>query len=77
MTMKRYVSDFARRFYNQGVDDGRCAMGRAILRNQLQQRFGELPPDATTRLEQADSEQLSLWAERILAAGSLAEVFFG
>jgi len=39
------------------------------------QRFGELPDWAETRLQDASPEQLETWAERLLAAGRLEEVF--
>ena len=48
---------------------------RAVLSRQLQRRFGPLDPQTRYRLEAADQQQLELWAERILDADSLADVF--
>ncbi len=51
----------------EGRQEGRCA----ILTKQLRRRFGELPDWAITRLEQANTEQLELWAEQIFDAASV------
>lgn len=39
--------------------------------------LGPLDAATQTRLAAADSETLLVWGERVLAAGSLAEVFDG
>ena len=39
------------------------------------QRFGELPAWVETRLRDASPEQLETWAERLLAASRLEDVF--
>ena len=39
------------------------------------QRFGELPDWVETRLRDASPEQLETWAERLLMARRLEEVF--
>jgi hypothetical protein len=46
-----------------------------LLQRQLARRFGATPPWVTARLEQASPEDIDLWAERILEAGSLDELF--
>ncbi|MBS0511508.1 MAG: DUF4351 domain-containing protein [Proteobacteria bacterium] len=48
-----------------------------LLVRQLNRRFGPLPAAITDRLARASVEQLDLWAERILDADSLDEVFVG
>ncbi len=55
----------------EGVDEGR----RDLLCMQLAQRFGKLSPAVRKRVERADSEAVERWAERVLTAASLAEVF--
>jgi len=45
-----------------------------LLRRQLVRRFGALPAWAEDRLAHAPVEQLEAWADRLLEAGSLAEV---
>jgi len=47
----------------------------AIIRRQLRCLFGELSPETEQRLTLADSLQLEAWAESILQAKSLDEVF--
>jgi hypothetical protein len=74
-----YQSDFARKYVAEGVKEGTkkgIELGyRAVLRTQLEQRFGALPADAIARLEEADADTLDAWARRVLTATSLAEVF--
>ncbi|MBB1125425.1 DUF4351 domain-containing protein, partial [Thiospirillum jenense] len=45
---------------------------RTILNKLLRRRFGDLPDWAVNRLEQANTEQLELWAEQIFDANDLA-----
>jgi hypothetical protein len=66
-----YQSDFAKKYVAEGLEQGH----RTLLRDLLQQRFGELPADASARLDEADVDTLTLWARRVLTAGNLAEVF--
>ncbi|MBI4330663.1 MAG: DUF4351 domain-containing protein [Chloroflexi bacterium] len=50
--------------------------GEALaLRRQLARRFGPLPPWVEERLAQADRETLERWAERLLEAATIEEVF--
>jgi hypothetical protein len=70
-----YQSDFAKKYVAEGRKEGIELGYRAMLRTQLEQRFGELPADAIARLDQADSDTLDAWARRVLTAGSLADVF--
>ncbi|MDY0074133.1 MAG: DUF4351 domain-containing protein [Thauera sp.] len=55
----------------QGLDQGK----QAILDRQLSRRFGPLDTQTRVRLTTASSEQLDLWAERLLDADSIDEVF--
>lgn len=59
----------------EGLETGRAAGQRGVLIKQLGLRFGPLSRAALERLEAADSAQLDAWSERVLSAGSLAEVF--
>ena len=47
----------------------------AVLRRQLERRFGKLTPEAIERLERADVDQLLEWSDRVLTAAKLDEVF--
>ncbi|GIW93217.1 MAG: hypothetical protein KatS3mg110_1258 [Pirellulaceae bacterium] len=65
----------------QGLERGR-AEGllegeRQVLLRLLQRRFGRLSRAVRQRIQQADSAQLLQWAERLLTAQSLSEIFDG
>jgi predicted transposase/invertase (TIGR01784 family) len=55
----------------QGVQQG---VQQVVLR-QLQRRFGELPAAVTQRVAAAGADELERWADRLLFAGNLDEVF--
>ena len=59
----------------KGLEKGRIEGEGAILRRLLTRRFGALSQDVLERLADADAEQLETWAERVLVAGSLDEIF--
>jgi hypothetical protein len=46
-----------------------------VLRRQLERRFGSLPPTVSRRLEAAESNELLRWADRVLSARTLEDVF--
>ncbi|MFC3609215.1 Rpn family recombination-promoting nuclease/putative transposase [Stutzerimonas tarimensis] len=65
----------------KGRAEGR-AEGKAIgqantLRRQLQIKFGELPDAFEQRLQTASEAELTAWAERVLFAEGLEQVFSG
>jgi hypothetical protein len=66
-----YQSDFARKYFAQGIAQGY----REMLRDLLAHRFGALPASVGTRLEQADGATLKAWGNRALTAASLDDVF--
>jgi len=55
--------------------EGRQQGRAAVLARLLQLKFGPLAEATQQRLAQAGEAQLDAWAERILSAHSLAEVF--
>lgn len=55
----------------EGIPEGEAQ----ILRRQLTRRFGPLPEWVETKLTQAPTDQLELWADRILDADTLDAVF--
>lgn len=59
----------------QGIQQGMQQGTRQVLRRQLFQKFGTLPDDIATRLKQADEEQLLRWADLILPADNLTDIF--
>ena len=59
----------------QGKLEGKLEGQAALLTRLLNKRFGFLSIETSQRLQMATSEQLDLWADRILDAPSLAAVF--
>ena len=59
----------------QGMERGRVEGERAVLERQLRRRFGRLPPATARRLDRASPADLEAWAENVLDAGTLDEVF--
>ena len=59
----------------EGRQEGRHEGEANLLARQLHKRFGPLSAEARARLDTADSALLALWAERVLDAASLDEVF--
>ncbi len=79
----KYRSDFARKYYDQGLEEGRelarregYLVGiRGVLEVILRSKFGALSPETEARLAAATEAELDLWTERILTATSLDVVF--
>jgi hypothetical protein len=46
-----------------------------MLTRMLERRFGELPSWARERVQQADDPQLDAWADALLDANALDDVF--
>ena len=67
----RYVTSIERR----GVEKGIQQKANALLKRLLNRRFGELPEWVETRLATASREELEHWAERVLEAQRLEDVF--
>ena len=59
----------------QGIERGRTGGERAVLARQLQRRFGRLPPEAAERLQRAPDTELETWADNVLGAETLDDVF--
>ena len=56
---------------HQGVERGE----RNVLERQLRHRFGLLPASVVERLGRASSDQMEAWADNVLDAETLDEVF--
>jgi len=68
----QHMMTFSQRFTQQGRVEGAVA----LLLRLLAHRFGSpLPAWAAECIRSANDEQLLLWGERVLDAGSLDEVF--
>ncbi|MHA7881203.1 MAG: Rpn family recombination-promoting nuclease/putative transposase [Saccharospirillum sp.] len=59
----------------QGLEQGISQGERTLLKKQLIRRFGPLSQQAIARIESAPSAQLELWAENLLDAKTLEDVF--
>ena len=59
----------------QGIEQGKRQGEVRLLKHQLTRRFGDLPAWAESRLENATTEMLEQWGERILDAATPEEVF--
>ena len=59
----------------KGREEGRTQGTASVLLRLLNRRFGPLSADVTRRLAQSTPEQLEIWAERVLDARTIDEVF--
>ena len=59
----------------QGMEQGRVEGERAVLERLLHRRFGQLPPATAERLGRASADDLETWAENVLDAETLGDVF--
>ena len=59
----------------EGRQEGRYEGERKLLRKQLVLKFGELSAVVDARLDSAAEAELTEWAERILTANALDQVF--
>ncbi len=77
-TKMPYVTPFERRAIERGRTEG-LAEGMqqvvSILKRQLTRRFEKLPDWAEERLEKASRDELEHWADRVIDAESLEQVF--
>lgn len=59
----------------EGLAEGRTEGRAELLSRQLTLKFGELSAEIQQRLQQAGEAELDIWAERVLFAESIDEVF--
>ena len=59
----------------RGMERGRTEGERAVLARQLTRRFGRLPKEAAERLRRAPETELETWADNVLDADTLDDVF--
>ena len=60
---------------DEGLRQGRVAGGRTLLERQLRRRFGPLSAAVSDRLHGASATDLEAWAENLLEARTLDDVF--
>ena len=59
----------------RGMRQGRVEGERVVLERQLRRRFGPLSPAIAQRLHGASAADLETWAENVLDADTLDDVF--
>ena len=59
----------------QGLEQGLRRGQELLLLRQIQRRFGEVGPETRQRIEQATSAELEQWADNVLDARNLEELF--
>jgi predicted transposase YdaD len=70
-----YVTSIERMGIEKGRQEGRQEGEAAVLKRQLTRRFGPLPEWVEPRLTQAGRAELEHWADRVLDAPTLTDVF--
>ena len=69
------IDEGMQRGMETGVRQGRVDGERALLERQLRRRFGSLSPEVAARLGGASAPELETWADKVLDADTLDEVF--
>jgi hypothetical protein len=59
----------------EGRQEGRLEGEAILLQRMLTRRFGPLPPELVWRIESSPAEQIDAWADRLLSASTLEDVF--
>jgi predicted transposase/invertase (TIGR01784 family) len=72
---QQWEQEGIRKGIQQGVQQGMQQGEAAILKHQLQRRFGELPLMYRQRIDRADAATLLRWSENILDAKTVNDVF--
>jgi len=70
-----YVTSVERIGVEKGIQQGKHQGTLQSLLRILEKKFGSVPNDIKSNLQQADEEQLLLWLEQTLSANSIGEVF--
>jgi Putative transposase, YhgA-like/Domain of unknown function (DUF4351) len=61
----------------EGREQGRQEGEAAVLLRQLQRKFGSLSPEILESVRHADAGQLLDWADRVVTAATIEEIFNG
>ena len=72
----QFQSDFARKYIAMGKAEGKAEGQAQMLLKLLRVKGFTVAPELAARVESCqDLEQLDLWAERVLAATTLEDIF--
>ncbi len=74
-TKMQYVTSWERRGIEKGMKKGILRGEISVLRRQLKRRFHRIPDWAEERLERASRKELESWADRVIEAQAIEEVF--
>ena len=69
------MAGIIQRARDEGMQQGRVEGERAVLEKQLRRRFGLVPSGVTERLRRASANDIETWAENVLDAETLDDVF--
>ncbi len=69
--IKEWEKELIEKGLKEGIEKGEAE----VLLRQLERKFGAIPSQYCRRIDEADSAQILAWAERILAAESIDDVF--
>lgn len=58
----------------EGIEEGRVEGKAALLLHLLALKFGQLPPDAVQRVQEASEASLDSWSARLISATTLNDV---
>jgi hypothetical protein len=61
-------------WYEKGLEKGREEERRAVLREQVEEKFGPLSPEVQERLRQLPADRLAGLTKAVLRAQSLREL---
>ena len=73
--MREGIEQGMQRGIERGVRQGRVDGERAVLERLLRRRFGSLSPEVAARVGEASAPDLETWAEKVLDADTLDDVF--
>ncbi len=71
----RYVTSIERLGHQRGLEQGFLQGEATLLKRQLKRRFERLPAWVEQRLEEASRDELESWADRVIEAKALEDVF--
>ncbi len=71
----RYVTSIERLGHERGLEQGILQGEASVIKRQLTRRFERLPKWVEERLENASRDELEGWADRVIDAKALEDVF--
>ena len=69
------VQDLIRQLRAEGEAKGRAEGERNLLLRLIEVRFGKVPAEVVDRVHAAGLTELEFWAERVLTAAAIGEIF--